>query len=41
MTRSLRGRFDGAMLVKVVLSVAFTAARNSTSSSAGSVGFVT
>jgi len=35
-----RGTF-GAMFVKFVFSVALTASRNSTSSSAGSVGFVT
>ena len=40
-TRSVRGRFDGARFGMFVPSVAFTASRNSTSSSAGSVGLVT
>ena len=37
-TRSCRGRFAGARFGMLVPSVAFTASRNSTSSSAGSVG---
>ena len=40
-TRSLRGRFVGARFAKLVPSVWLTAPRNSASSNAGNVGFVT